>query len=236
MVSPLSDTAIFPNMFQNDIVLLLESNKCFVPKVLMLGINHAPKAKKPRMVRGLRLPQGLLSRFEVFVLAEQNVPHHKPAKDCGPSESSVWVSGLDSNCRDRSGGRQSQKANLHVARHFCKLSCWHAGRGAGQPGPGEQFRCRYGRRAGAVVARCGRCGIPRARVSALRAGGQLVACTARADYVEQWRGVAGGRHLVVDDKTHQFQAHHVAVEAGGLGGVADRTNVQVLQCRLAVDL
>ena len=70
MVSPLSDTAIFPNMFQNDIVLLLESSKCFVPKVLMLGIDHAPKAKKPRVVRGLRLPQGLLSRFEVFVLAE----------------------------------------------------------------------------------------------------------------------------------------------------------------------
>jgi len=31
-------------------------------------------------VRGLRLPQGLLSRFEVFVLAEQNMLHHKPPK------------------------------------------------------------------------------------------------------------------------------------------------------------
>jgi hypothetical protein len=29
------------------------------------------QSKKPRVVRGLRLPQGLLSRFEVFVLAEQ---------------------------------------------------------------------------------------------------------------------------------------------------------------------
>ncbi len=28
------------------------------------------QSKKPRVVRGLRLPQGLLSRFEVFVLAE----------------------------------------------------------------------------------------------------------------------------------------------------------------------
>jgi hypothetical protein len=32
------------------------------------------------MVRGLRLPQSLLSRFEVFVLAGQNIPHHKPPK------------------------------------------------------------------------------------------------------------------------------------------------------------
>ncbi len=29
------------------------------------------QSKKPRVVRGLRLPQGLLSRFEVFVLAEE---------------------------------------------------------------------------------------------------------------------------------------------------------------------
>ena len=29
------------------------------------------QSKKPRVVRGLRLPQGLLSRFEVFVLAER---------------------------------------------------------------------------------------------------------------------------------------------------------------------
>ena len=29
------------------------------------------KSKKPRVVRGLRPPQGLLSRFEVFVLAGQ---------------------------------------------------------------------------------------------------------------------------------------------------------------------
>ncbi len=29
------------------------------------------KSKKPRLVRGLMLPQGLLSRFEVFVLAER---------------------------------------------------------------------------------------------------------------------------------------------------------------------
>jgi hypothetical protein len=36
------------------------------------------RSKKPRVVRGLRLPQGLLSRFEVFVLAGQNVLHHKP--------------------------------------------------------------------------------------------------------------------------------------------------------------
>ena len=28
------------------------------------------QSKKPRVVRGLRLPEGLLSRFEVFVLAE----------------------------------------------------------------------------------------------------------------------------------------------------------------------
>ena len=38
------------------------------------------QSKKPRVVRGLRLPQGLLSRFEVFVLAGQNILHHKPPK------------------------------------------------------------------------------------------------------------------------------------------------------------
>jgi len=32
------------------------------------------------VVRGLRLPQGLLSRFEVFVLAGQKIPDHKPPK------------------------------------------------------------------------------------------------------------------------------------------------------------
>ena len=37
-------------------------------------------SKKPRVVRGLRLPQGLLSRFEVFVLAGQTIRHHKPPK------------------------------------------------------------------------------------------------------------------------------------------------------------
>jgi hypothetical protein len=35
--------------------------------------------KAPR-VRGLRLPQGLLSRLEVFVLAGQKIPDHKPPK------------------------------------------------------------------------------------------------------------------------------------------------------------
>ena len=43
--------------------------------------------------------QRRLSELEVFVLAGQNVPHHKPAKDCRFSESSVWGSELDSNCR-----------------------------------------------------------------------------------------------------------------------------------------
>ena len=33
------------------------------------------------------------------MLAEQKIPHRKPAKDCRFSELSVWVSGLDSNCR-----------------------------------------------------------------------------------------------------------------------------------------
>ena len=33
-------------------------------------LQSGAQSKKPRMVRGLRLPQGLLSRFEVFVLAE----------------------------------------------------------------------------------------------------------------------------------------------------------------------
>ena len=32
------------------------------------------------MVRGLRLPLGLLSRLEIFVLAAQNTRHHKPPK------------------------------------------------------------------------------------------------------------------------------------------------------------
>jgi len=48
------------------------------------------------VVRGLRLPFGLLSRFEVFVLAGQNKPHHKlpkfskgkPIKHLGFSSSS----------------------------------------------------------------------------------------------------------------------------------------------------
>jgi len=35
------------------------------------------QSKKLRVVRGLRLPQGLLSRFEDFVLAGQDIPHHK---------------------------------------------------------------------------------------------------------------------------------------------------------------
>ena len=34
-----------------------------------------------------------------FCLAEQKIPHRKPSKDCRFSELSVWVSGLDSNCR-----------------------------------------------------------------------------------------------------------------------------------------
>ena len=34
-------------------------------------LQSGAQSKKPRMVRGLRLPQGLLSRFEVFVLAEK---------------------------------------------------------------------------------------------------------------------------------------------------------------------
>ena len=33
-------------------------------------LQSGAQSKKPRLVRGLRLPQGLLSRFEVFVLAE----------------------------------------------------------------------------------------------------------------------------------------------------------------------
>jgi hypothetical protein len=32
------------------------------------------------VVRGLRLPQGLLSRFEEFALAGQNMLYHKPPK------------------------------------------------------------------------------------------------------------------------------------------------------------
>ena len=34
------------------------------------GSQSGAQSKKPRVVRGMRLPQGLLSRFEVFVLAE----------------------------------------------------------------------------------------------------------------------------------------------------------------------
>ena len=49
--------------------------------------------------------QRRLSGLEVWVLAEQNVPHHKPAKDCRSSESRVWGSELDSKCRDRRGGK-----------------------------------------------------------------------------------------------------------------------------------
>ena len=44
-------------------------------------------------------------KLEVKILAEQNVPHHKPAKDCRLSESSTWGSELDSNCRYRRGGK-----------------------------------------------------------------------------------------------------------------------------------
>ena len=48
------------------------------------GQSHRPQSgaqsKKPRVVRGLRLPQGLLSRFEVFVLAGQKIPDRKPPK------------------------------------------------------------------------------------------------------------------------------------------------------------
>ena len=36
--------------------------------------------KKAPRVRGLRLPQGLLSRFEVFVLAGQKIQDRKPPK------------------------------------------------------------------------------------------------------------------------------------------------------------
>ena len=50
----------------------------------LLGQCHRPQSgaqiKKPRVVRGLRLHKGLLSRFEVYVLAGQNIPHHKPPK------------------------------------------------------------------------------------------------------------------------------------------------------------
>jgi hypothetical protein len=35
------------------------------------GGSQEPIAKKPGVVRGLRLPQGLLSRFEVLVLVAQ---------------------------------------------------------------------------------------------------------------------------------------------------------------------
>ena len=35
------------------------------------GSQSGAQSKKPRVVRGLRPPQGLLSRFEVFVLAER---------------------------------------------------------------------------------------------------------------------------------------------------------------------
>ena len=44
------------------------------------GSQSRAQSKKPRVVRGLRLPQGLLNRVEVFVLAAQNIPHHKPTK------------------------------------------------------------------------------------------------------------------------------------------------------------
>ena len=48
------------------------------------GQCHRPQSraqsKKPRVVRGLRLPQGLLSRFEVFVLAGQKIQDRKPPK------------------------------------------------------------------------------------------------------------------------------------------------------------
>ena len=39
------------------------------------------------------------------MLAEQKIPHRKPAKDCRSSELSVWGSELDSNCRYRRGGK-----------------------------------------------------------------------------------------------------------------------------------
>ena len=44
------------------------------------GSESRAQSKKPRVVRGLRLPQGLLNRVEVFVLAGQKIPDRKPPK------------------------------------------------------------------------------------------------------------------------------------------------------------
>ena len=61
------------------------------------GQRHRPQSdvqsKKPQVLLGLRLPLGLLSRFEVFVLAGQKIldrkppkfPKSKPIKHLGPS-------------------------------------------------------------------------------------------------------------------------------------------------------
>jgi hypothetical protein len=52
-----------------------------VPDIQQCQWRHSgAQNKKPRVVRGLKLPQGLLSRFDVFELAGQNTPHHKPPK------------------------------------------------------------------------------------------------------------------------------------------------------------
>ena len=60
------------------------------------------------------------------MLAGQNVPHHKPAKDCRLSELSVWVSGLDSNCRyiKRNGAsRKTQICRLHDISAKAEIAC-----------------------------------------------------------------------------------------------------------------
>jgi len=60
------------------------------------------------------------------VLAEQKVPHHKPAKVCRFSELSVWVSGLDSNCRDvkcKGASRKTQICRLHDISAKAEIAC-----------------------------------------------------------------------------------------------------------------
>ena len=69
--------------------------------------------------------QRRLSELEVLVLAGQKVPHHKPAKDCRFSESSVWASELGSNCRyghSRLTLNQEERVDLMAQRNPALLS------------------------------------------------------------------------------------------------------------------
>ena len=96
------------------------------------------------------------------MLAEQNVPHHKPSKDYRLSELSVWLSGLDSNCRDRIGGKMNGYGRTKPQTRWSRSGAAHrsviklkrlVGLDAGgrdKPGPhlkvrpndiGEAFRC-----------------------------------------------------------------------------------------------